>query len=183
MGFLIRTIRICFQGCEIGRSNLDWCAWEGLRLRCHPEESSGQSYCSFMCFFSFVVLICGEVILLKLGFWNDWSLGFCNVCWTNFCIRLAWPICFYYLEIGNKWVIIYREHIVLEIGFWHNWSDWNWIVKCVQDKLLDQTSVTHLFPITKYLGLLATGITGYYLIFLALFPSKSIILKHEYWKV
>ncbi|MQL79981.1 hypothetical protein Taro_012410 [Colocasia esculenta] len=27
------------------------------------------------------------------------------------------------------------------------------------DKLLDQTSVTHLFPITKYLGLLATGMT------------------------
>lgn len=34
------------------------------------------------------------------------------------------------------------------------------VLKCVQDKLLDQTSVTHLFPITKYLGLLATGITG-----------------------
>ncbi|RWW21462.1 hypothetical protein GW17_00014386 [Ensete ventricosum] len=31
--------------------------------------------------------------------------------------------------------------------------------KLMQDKLLDQTSVTHLFPITKYLGLLATGIT------------------------
>jgi len=30
----------------------------------------------------------------------------------------------------------------------------------MQDKLLDQTSVTHLFPITKYLGLLATGMTG-----------------------
>lgn len=29
-----------------------------------------------------------------------------------------------------------------------------------QDKLLDQTSVSHLFPITKYLGLLATGMTG-----------------------
>lgn len=29
-----------------------------------------------------------------------------------------------------------------------------------QDKLLDQTSITHLFPITKYLGLLATGMTG-----------------------
>ncbi|RYR79854.1 hypothetical protein Ahy_A01g004655 isoform B [Arachis hypogaea] len=32
--------------------------------------------------------------------------------------------------------------------------------KKVPDKLLDQTSVTHLFPITKYLGLLATGMTG-----------------------
>lgn len=35
-----------------------------------------------------------------------------------------------------------------------------------QDKLLDQTSVTHLFAITKYIGLLATGMTGescYYL--------------------
>ncbi|KAK2355181.1 Polyamine N-acetyltransferase 1 [Trifolium repens] len=32
--------------------------------------------------------------------------------------------------------------------------------KKVPDKLLDQTSVTHLFPITKYLGLLATGITA-----------------------
>lgn len=31
-----------------------------------------------------------------------------------------------------------------------------------QDKLLDQTSVSHLFPITKYLGLLATGMTGLY---------------------
>lgn len=31
---------------------------------------------------------------------------------------------------------------------------------CEQDKLLDQTSVTHLFSITKYLGLLATGMTG-----------------------
>lgn len=25
---------------------------------------------------------------------------------------------------------------------------------------MDQTSVSHLFPITKYLGLLATGMTG-----------------------
>jgi len=32
--------------------------------------------------------------------------------------------------------------------------------KKVPDKLLDQTSVTHLFPITKYLGLLATGMTA-----------------------
>ncbi|KAK8948298.1 Proteasome subunit alpha type-6 [Platanthera guangdongensis] len=32
--------------------------------------------------------------------------------------------------------------------------------KKVPDKLLDQTSITHLFPITKYLGLLATGITA-----------------------
>ncbi|XP_034912306.1 proteasome subunit alpha type-6 [Populus alba] len=32
--------------------------------------------------------------------------------------------------------------------------------KKVPDKLLDQTSVTHLFPITKFLGLLATGITA-----------------------
>ena len=30
----------------------------------------------------------------------------------------------------------------------------------MQDKLLDQSSVSHLFPITKYLGLLATGVTG-----------------------
>ena len=30
----------------------------------------------------------------------------------------------------------------------------------LQDKLLDQTSVSHLFPITKYIGLLATGMTG-----------------------
>lgn len=30
----------------------------------------------------------------------------------------------------------------------------------MQDKLLDQTSVSHLFPITKFLGLLATGMTG-----------------------
>ncbi|CAL9170473.1 unnamed protein product [Musa hybrid cultivar] len=32
--------------------------------------------------------------------------------------------------------------------------------KKVPDKLLDQTSVTHLFPVTKYLGLLATGMTA-----------------------
>ncbi|CAL5376790.1 unnamed protein product [Camellia sinensis] len=32
--------------------------------------------------------------------------------------------------------------------------------KKVPDKLLDQTCVTHLFPITKYLGLLATGMTA-----------------------
>ncbi|CAL9199074.1 unnamed protein product [Musa hybrid cultivar] len=32
--------------------------------------------------------------------------------------------------------------------------------KKVPDKLLDQISVTHLFPITKYLGLLATGMTA-----------------------
>lgn len=38
----------------------------------------------------------------------------------------------------------------------------------MQDKLLDQTSVTHLFPITKFLGLLATGMTG---ILLALLNS------------
>ncbi|MCO5551859.1 hypothetical protein L7F22_005364 [Adiantum nelumboides] len=29
-----------------------------------------------------------------------------------------------------------------------------------KDKLLDQTSVSHLFPITKYIGLLATGMTA-----------------------
>ncbi|CAJ2670982.1 unnamed protein product [Trifolium pratense] len=34
------------------------------------------------------------------------------------------------------------------------------VVTQKKDKLLDQTSVTHLFPITKYLGLLATGITA-----------------------
>ena len=35
-------------------------------------------------------------------------------------------------------------------------------VLCVisQDKLLDQTSVTHLFRVTKYIGLLATGMPG-----------------------
>ncbi|KAK4390130.1 Proteasome subunit alpha type-6 [Sesamum angolense] len=32
--------------------------------------------------------------------------------------------------------------------------------KKVPDKLLDQTSITHLFTITKYLGLLATGMTA-----------------------
>ncbi|KAL3821441.1 hypothetical protein ACJIZ3_007346 [Penstemon smallii] len=41
--------------------------------------------------------------------------------------------------------------------------------KKVPDKLLDQSSVTHLFPITKYLGLLATGMTG----ILSLFHSFS----------
>eukprot|EP01018_Ginkgo_biloba_P028076 Gb_32856 [translate_table: standard] len=32
--------------------------------------------------------------------------------------------------------------------------------KKVPDKLLDQTSVSHLFPITKFIGLLATGMTA-----------------------
>nr|VDC96264.1 unnamed protein product [Brassica rapa] len=32
--------------------------------------------------------------------------------------------------------------------------------KKVPDKLLDQSSVSHLFPVTKYLGLLATGMTA-----------------------
>ncbi|PWA36848.1 proteasome subunit alpha type-6 [Artemisia annua] len=31
--------------------------------------------------------------------------------------------------------------------------------KKVPDKLLDPTSVTHIFPFTKFLGLLATGTT------------------------
>ncbi|KVH97938.1 Proteasome, alpha-subunit, N-terminal domain-containing protein [Cynara cardunculus var. scolymus] len=35
--------------------------------------------------------------------------------------------------------------------------------KKVPDKLLDPTSVTHLFPVTKFLGLLATGTTGMHL--------------------
>ncbi len=34
------------------------------------------------------------------------------------------------------------------------------VILILQDKLLDHTSVTHLFPITKYIGLLATGLTG-----------------------
>lgn len=34
------------------------------------------------------------------------------------------------------------------------------IVYGIQDKLLDRTSVSHLFPITKFIGLLATGMTG-----------------------
>ncbi|KAK9725462.1 hypothetical protein RND81_05G145100 [Saponaria officinalis] len=32
--------------------------------------------------------------------------------------------------------------------------------KKVPDKLLDQTSVTHLFKVTKFIGLLATGMTA-----------------------
>lgn len=35
-----------------------------------------------------------------------------------------------------------------------------WVRFALQDKLLDQASVTHLFAITKYIGLLATGMTG-----------------------
>ncbi|CAL9181373.1 unnamed protein product [Musa hybrid cultivar] len=34
------------------------------------------------------------------------------------------------------------------------------VVTQKKDKPLDQTSVTHLFPVTKYLGLLATGMTA-----------------------
>lgn len=54
-------------------------------------------------------------------------------------------------------------------------------VLCYQDKLLDQTSVTLLFPITKYLGLLATGMTGNCLLFIYVFVgSDSFKLK---WRV
>ncbi|KAM7471878.1 hypothetical protein LguiA_010061 [Lonicera macranthoides] len=45
--------------------------------------------------------------------------------------------------------------------------------KKVPDKLLDPTSVTHLFPITKYLGLLATGTTG----------SSLMPFKHHYFEL
>lgn len=50
------------------------------------------------------------------------------------------------------------RHVILEIRTYYGVE-----VVCIlaeQDKLLDQTSVSHLFPITKYLGLLATGMTG-----------------------
>jgi hypothetical protein len=46
-----------------------------------------------------------------------------------------------------------------------------------QDKLLDQTSVTHLFSITKFLGLLATGMTGLLLLLSSFsFVEKKIII-------
>jgi 20S proteasome subunit alpha 1 len=41
----------------------------------------------------------------------------------------------------------------------------------VQDKLLDQSSVSHLFAITKYIGLLATGMTGEWNLLLANFED------------
>ena len=49
------------------------------------------------------------------------------------------------------------------------------LVCSMQDKLLDNTSVTHLFPITKYLGLLATGMTGIF------FYIKNSIFALSYW--
>ncbi|CAL9046570.1 unnamed protein product, partial [Musa banksii] len=45
--------------------------------------------------------------------------------------------------------------------------------KKVPDKPLDQTSVTHLFPVTKYLGLLATGMTD--LILWSLADARSLV--------
>jgi hypothetical protein len=50
--------------------------------------------------------------------------------------------------------------------------------------LLDQTSVTHLFPITKYIGLIATGLTGmvimlwctYHLVSSALMPGILFLM-------
>ncbi|RWW40418.1 hypothetical protein BHE74_00054168 [Ensete ventricosum] len=53
--------------------------------------------------------------------------------------------------------------------------------KLMQDKLLDQTSVTHLFPITKYLGLLATGITGFLfilLLFVCVYVARVCVRMH-----
>jgi len=50
-----------------------------------------------------------------------------------------------------------------------------WLIRwdcSLQDKLLDHTSVTHLFPIIKYLGLLATDITGMFFI-----TSISFVLR------
>lgn len=44
-------------------------------------------------------------------------------------------------------------------------NDLWYFMKFLQDKLLDSTSVSHLFPVTKYLGLLATGMTGLFLCF------------------
>jgi len=46
---------------------------------------------------------------------------------------------------------------------------------CGQDKLLDQSSVSHLFPVTKYLGLLATGMTGLY------FSSQCLFIMVMFW--
>lgn len=57
------------------------------------------------------------------------------------------------------------------------------LVKFMQDKLLDQTSVTHLFPITKFLGLLATGMTGFLLALLNSLleaPTKMNLLFRPY---
>lgn len=45
---------------------------------------------------------------------------------------------------------------------------------------MDQTSVTHLFSITKYLGLLATGITGFFYVFL---PLSYSITNHDLRKI
>ncbi|GER53284.1 proteasome subunit alpha type [Striga asiatica] len=50
--------------------------------------------------------------------------------------------------------------------------------KKVPDKLLDQTSVTHLFPVTKYLGLLATGMTDELKYFLY-YPADARTLVHQ----
>lgn len=47
----------------------------------------------------------------------------------------------------------------------------------MQDKLLDHTSVTHLFPITKYLGLLATGMTGFFSMLFLAFEEREILQK------
>lgn len=47
------------------------------------------------------------------------------------------------------------------LGFWFQDCFLNFIyLGMVQDKLLDESSVSHLFPVTKYLGLLATGMTA-----------------------
>ncbi|KAK3197793.1 hypothetical protein Dsin_021208 [Dipteronia sinensis] len=46
------------------------------------------------------------------------------------------------------------------------------VISSKSDKLLDQTSITHLFLITKYLGLLATSLTVFALICRS-FPSPT----------
>lgn len=51
-----------------------------------------------------------------------------------------------------------------------------------QDKLLDQSSVSHLFQITKYIGLLATGITGVYPESTKFLQSLCVLLRIVIWK-
>jgi hypothetical protein len=63
---------------------------------------------------------------------------------------------------AKQWVLGVPISVSLSFGETQNLDLTQWLVRVWmwQDKLLDQSSVSHLFAITKYIGLLATGMTG-----------------------
>lgn len=74
----------------------------------------------------------------------------------HWCSRQGLSLC-RHSEEGSGELFI-SLHLSIQFIYWI--GIFNIYSMNLQDKLLDQTCVTHLFPITKYLGLLATGLTG-----------------------